>query len=184
MELHIKNMVCDRCIAAVKRQLEQDGLTIESLRLGEAKVTEMLNAEQLQGLHGRLKALGFELVDDRRAQLVEKVKAFVLSAVRGEKRSAVNLSLQLAEHVGLDYKYISQIFSQAEGKTIERYAIAQRIAYAEELLEYGEMNINEIAYRLGYAGAPQLTRQFKQVTGMTPSEYRQQRPERSTLDKL
>lgn len=184
MKLLIKNMVCPRCIMAVKRLLESEGLTVKSVNLGDAEITEVLTDEQRLTLSTKLQQVGFELLDNPRSQLVEQIRIAVLKWVRMKSQSQ-KLSTYLSEHLQKDYSTLSKLFSEVRGITIERFAIIHRIEYAKELLCYSQLSTSEIAYTLGYSSPAHLSSQFKQVTGMTPKDFRAlSKPDRKPLDEL
>lgn len=184
MKLLIKNMVCPRCIMAVKRLLESEGLTVKSVNLGDTEITEVLTDEQRLSLSTELQQVGFELLDDPRSQLVEQIRIAVLKWVR-MKSQPQKLSTYLSEHLQKDYSTLSKLFSEVRGITIERFAIIHRIEYAKELLCYSQLSTSEIAYTLGYSSPAHLSSQFKQVMGMTPKDFRAlSKPDRKHLDTL
>lgn len=171
--LHIRNMVCNRCIMAVDKALRDLGLHPVSIVLGEASVRETIPQETLSMLRDSLSSLGFELIDDRRSQIIEQIKSEVIRLVHYDDTGLkVNLSEHLSRTVGRDYGSLSKLFSEVTGTTVEKYHIAQKIERAKELLAYGELSINEIADLLGYSSAAYLSAQFKSVTGLTPSHFR------------
>lgn len=172
MKLLIKNMVCPRCISAAKDILVSEGLTVKSISLGEAEIEEALIDEQRTSLAGKLHDIGFELLDDPRSLLVEQIRIAVQQWVRmNEERP--KLSDYLSHHLNKDYSTLSKLFSEVRGVTIERFSIQHRIEYAKELLCYSQQSTSEIAYRLGYSSPAHLSSQFKQVTGMTPKNFRE-----------
>lgn len=179
-------MVCDRCVMVVRAELERFGCRVVSVRLGEAEIGDDLSPERKARLAARLEALGFELLEDRRERLIEAVKSAVIELVRGsEVVPDVRLSDYLQERLRVDYRQISAFFSETEGRTVEKYFIAQKIERVKELLVYDELPLAEIAFRLGYSSVAHLSAQFKQVTGLTPSHYRQSGGgRRQTLDKV
>ncbi len=173
MLLRIKNMVCDRCVMVVRTELERAGCRVLAVRLGEAEVEGGLSPGEKARLAERLEALGFELLEDRRARMIEAVKRAVIELVRAEEvMPDVRLSEYLQERLRVDYRQISTLFSETEGRTVEKYFIAQKIERVKELLVYDELSLGEIAFRLGYSSVAHLSAQFKQVTGMTPSRYK------------
>jgi AraC-like DNA-binding protein len=167
-------MVCNRCVAAVKQELDKAGLHYTSIELGEANVVEELSKQQLQSLNASLHHLGFELIDDRKSLLIEKIKSLLIQLVRTKEDEEMtdNLSTHLSKELHHDYSYLSNLFSQVEGTTIEKYFIAQKIERVKELLTYDELSIKEIALQLGYSSVAHLSAQFKKVTGLTPSFYK------------
>ena len=173
MLLRLKNMVCNRCVLVVRTELERAGCRVLAVRLGEAEVEGELSPEEKARLAERLEALGFELLEDRRDRMIEAVKRTVIELVRAEEvMPDVRLSDYLQERLRVDYRQISTLFSETEGRTVEKYFIAQKIERVKELLVYDELSLGEIAFRLGYSSVAHLSAQFKQVTGMTPSRYK------------
>lgn len=184
MKLLIKNMVCPRCISAVKDILASEGLTVNSISLGDAEIEEELTDEQRLSLARKLHDIGFELLDDPRSLLVEQIRIAVLQWVRMPVERP-KLSDYLSRHLNKDYSIMSKLFSEVRGITIERFSILHRIEYVKELLCYSQLSTSEIAYRLGYSSPAHLSSQFKQVTGMTPKEFRElEKPDRTPLDAL
>jgi len=186
-KLHIKNMVCDRCIMTVKGILQEMDIKFSSVDLGEVEVNDVPPPEKLSELDKRLKQVGFELIMDEKTRLTEQIKSEIINLIykHPDLLGTVNLSDYLQEKLSRDYSSLSNIFSQHQGITIERYFILQKIERAKELLSYGEMNITEIAYSLGYSSSQYLSAQFKKITGMTPSQYQKSlgKPRRP-LDKV
>lgn len=170
--LHIKNMVCNRCIAAVQHEIAKIGLHPEKIVLGEVVIQESsLTNEQLNHLDERLLTLGFERIDDRKARLIEGIKNKVISMIHHQERLDLksNWSDLLMEEFHYDYNYLSNLFSSVEGTTLEQYIIRQKIERAKELLFYDELTLSQIADRLGYSNVAHLSAQFKKITGLTPS---------------
>lgn len=186
MKLLIKNMVCPRCIAAVKEVLSSEGLTVKSVSLGDAEVEGDLSSDQCRSVAEKLQGMGFELLDDPRSQLVERIRIAVQQWVRMEKeKERPKISDFLSRQLNKDYSTLSKLFSEVRGVTIERFAIVHRIEYAKELLCYSQLATSEIAYTLGYSSLAHLSSQFKQVTGMTPKEFRAMgQHDRVSLDAL
>lgn len=174
MKLLIKNMVCPRCITAVKTLLVAEGLTPTEVQLGEVEIAEEPTAAQKAHLSAALQEMGFELLDDPRTQLVEQLRVAVLEWVRMEGEHP-NLSEYLFGRFSKDYSTLSKLFSEVRGITIERFAILHRIEYAKELLCYSRQTMSEIAYTLGYSSPAHLSAQFKQITGMSPKTFREQK---------
>lgn len=171
MNFYIKNMVCPRCIMAVRSMLVDAGLTSTAVNLGEAEIVEELTAQQLAALSEALAQMGFELLDDPRSRLVEQLRVGVIEWVRMEG-TRPKLSDYLSARLHKDYSLLSKLFSEVKGITLERYAILHRIEYAKELLRYNQQSTSEIAYRLGYSSLAHFSAQFKQITGMTPKMMR------------
>ncbi len=171
--LHLKNMVCQRCVMAVESVIRQNRLAVRRIGLGEVEWEETPSTEDLQKLEKQLNELGFEFVDDKRSRLINQIKTRIVELIHhSEELPKVNLSALLAEELHHDYGYLSKLFSEIEGSTIEKYFIDQRIERVKELLAYGEMNLNEIADHMGYSSVAHLSAQFKKVTGLTPTHFK------------
>jgi len=187
-KLLIKNMVCGRCIKVVKEELEKLGLDVRSIVLGEVVVNSILNELQIDNIKKILEDNGFELIEDKRARIIEKVKLVILNLVRNDEEenpTEENYSDYIVEKIGLDYHYLSTLFSSVENITIEQYIILQKIELAKELLKYGELTLSEIAYKLGYSSVQHLSNQFKKVTGLTASQFKKMTENiRKPLDHL
>jgi AraC-like DNA-binding protein len=187
MRLFIKNMVCDRCIMVVRAELERIGLHPESVALGTADLREeSLTAATEAALASRLNEIGFEVLKDRKTQLVEAIKTTVIDLVhRYNDETMLKHSEYIAQQTGIDYPYVSKLFSDEEGITIEQYIIQQKIERVKELLAYGEQTLSDIAFQLGYSSVAALSSQFKKVTGITPTAYKDDSvKERKALDKV
>ncbi|MFD2999404.1 AraC family transcriptional regulator [Pontibacter toksunensis] len=187
IKIYIKNMVCDRCKRVVAEELRALGYTVIQVGLGEAELAAKEGEVDLERIREVLQDNGFELLDDRKTKLIEQVKLALIELVhKGEEAELhVNTSDYIAEKVGLDYNYLSNLFSSFEGITIEKYLILQRIERVKELLVYNELSLKEIAYKLGYSSVAHLSNQFKKVTGLTPSHFKQVKTEkRKTIDKV
>ena len=171
MLLHIKGMVCHPCVEAVAAAATAAHLPGAQVRLGEADVPDAeITADKLSALDEQLAMRGFKRITNPTDQLIERTKLAILQHVRDEG-CRFNLSACLQDHLEVDYSTISKLFSAREGRTIEKYAIAQRVEYVKELLSYRQLNISEIADKTGYSSVAHLSRQFKSVTGMTPSAF-------------
>jgi AraC family transcriptional regulator len=176
--LYIKNMVCDRCISAVRQELDKHGLHPERITLGEVQLKEeTLSENQQRALDEGLLQLGFERIDDRKGRMIESIKNKVIEMIHRSDKVQVrsNWSTVLAEELHHDYSYLSTLFSGIEGITLEQYIIRQKIEKVKELLLYDELTLSEIAYRLGYSSVAHLSGQFKKVTGYTPSALKKSR---------
>lgn len=188
MHLYIKNMVCQRCIMAVRAEAEKLGITPIDIQLGEMTIHQpSVKPDTLDTLKNSLHKLGFEIIDDKRSRLVERVKTIVIERIHhtadGEARN--NWSDLIASGLHYEYNYISNLFSSVEGITIEQFIIRQKIEKVKELLFYDELTLSEIAYRMGYSSGAYLTNQFKKVTGMTPGLFRKlHNKKRNALDQL
>ncbi len=182
--INIKNMVCPRCITAVRSILVSMGFAVEKVSLGEAVIDNELTEEQRESIANKLQEDGFELLDDPRSCLVEQIKIGVLQWVRISVQRP-KLSDYISDIAHRDYSSLSKLFTQVKGVTIEHFAIQHRVEYAKELLSYSQHSISEIAYTLGYSSPAHLTSQFKQQTGMSPKEFREMKSKnRLHLDKL
>lgn len=184
--LYIKNMVCNRCIMAVEQVLTGLGLTPLHVELGKAIVREVPDEAGRVRLREALEALGFELLDDRRMQLIEQVRNAVVDLVHYRNSDLrENLSDYLTRRCHTDYSTLSKLFSEVAGTTIEKYFIAQKIERVKELLVYGELSLSEIAALLHYSSTAHLSAQFKSVTGLTPTRFKQEKQNlRRPLDSL
>ena len=182
--ISIKNMVCPRCITAVRAILASMGFTAIDVTLGEAVVADELTAGQLESLAAALRDEGFELLDDPLSCLVEQIRIGVMRWVRmiGNRPK---LSDYISDIAHRDYSSLSKLFSQVKGVTIEHFAIQHRIEYAKELLSYSRDSVSEIAYTLGYSSPAHLTSQFRQLTGMSPRTFREMKHKtRLPLDEI
>ena len=186
MKLYIKNMVCNRCIMVVRDELEKAGFTPVHVTLGEADIGKELTADEKARIRQVLQPLGFSLIDDKKSQLIEKIKTLIVELVhQKDGELSTNLSEYLSSRINLDYHYLSNIFSEIEGNTIEKYFIAQKIERVKELLVYDELSLSEIAWQLHYSSVAHLSSQFKKVTGLTPSHFKNIRQQkRKPLDEV
>jgi AraC-like DNA-binding protein len=166
-------MVCSRCKMVVKAELEKAGLHPLGIELGEVEVDEEPDAATIKTLDNSLKQLGFEIIDDRKSRIIEQIKTAVISLVHyNEEQHNLNLSSYLSQHLNYDYGHLSNLFSEVEGSTIEKYFIGQKIEKVKELIMYNELNLSQIANQLGYSSVAHLSAQFKKQTGLTPTFYR------------
>lgn len=184
MTINIKNMLCPRCINAVRAIFVSMGFHVESISLGEVVVSDNLSKDQLGLLANKLQDEGFELLNDPRSCLVEQIKSGVIEWVRMNGQRP-RLSDYISDITHRDYSSLSKLFSLVKGVTIEHYAIQHRIEYAKELLSYNQQSVSEIAYTLGYSSPAHLTSQFKRLTGMSPKEFRKLKSKsRLNLDEI
>lgn len=166
-------MVCSRCKMVVEAQLESRGLRTLSVNLGEVEIEDDLSKDQLEQLDISLKSVGFELIDDKKSQTIEKIKNAIVTLVHhSDQHQKTNLSAFITSQIHKDYNYLSNLFSEVESTTIEKYFIAQRIERAKELIVYDELSLSEIADQLGYSSVAYLSNQFKKITGFTPSYFK------------
>jgi AraC family transcriptional regulator len=173
--LFIKNMVCPRCIKVVREDLTKLGLDVRSVILGEVVVSGAITDVMLGKIREVLTGDGFELIEDRKAKTIEKIKHAVIKLAQLNHTShplAVKDSEFIAREVGLDYHTLTVLFSSIENITIEQYLILQKIEHIKELLKYNELSLSEIAFQMGYSSVAHISNQFKKVTGMTPSAFK------------
>lgn len=185
--IHIKNMVCNRCIKVVKEELENLGYQVNAIILGEATIQtkDKINFDLINKV---LTENGFELIDSRHARIIERIKITVIESIRDMaegKLKDISFTDLLQENLNLSYQYLSTLFSLSEGITIEKYIILQKIEKVKELIVYDELSFSEIAYRLGYSSVQHLSNQFKKITGLTPSHFKKIKNfKRNPLDKI
>lgn len=179
-------MVCNRCILVVKQELGRLRIQASKISLGEVELVNELSSKQIEQLNGNLNKLGFELLDDRKQKQIEKIKGLIIKKVQsGEIEEHFGLSEFLSKSLHKDYSYISRLFSEVEGITIEQFFILQKTEKVKEWLVYGELNLSEISYKLGYSSVAHLSAQFKKITGLTPSFFKKiGSSQRWPLDKL
>ena len=184
--LIIRNMVCDRCKAAVSKLMDQLGLPIRRLDLGEVELMQKPSEQEIVALHDALRSLGFELVQDRDAATIARIKVAVVQLVHhGEGDTGkIKLSTSLSDALHKEYAALAALFSSVEGITIEHFFLLQRIERVKELVHYGELTISEIAYSTGFSSAAHLSGQFKMFTGMTPTDFRKLGGPRTPLDQV
>lgn len=184
----VKNMVCQRCVMAVESILEAGQLSFQKVTFGEIHLADALSEEQKKYLKESLGKVGFEMIDSQTGGLVEKIKQLVIKRARNEVPDAerkIKLSLYLSDKVHHEYTYLSSLFSAVEGRTIENYFIEQRIEKAKELLIYDQLTLSEIAFELEYSSAAHLSNQFKKITGLTPTYFKEiGSMKRKALDKI
>lgn len=183
--LYIKNMVCDRCRMAVEQIFRRNDLAFDHIELGKVYLHETPTADRLSHLRHDLEQVGFELIDDQRSVLVEQIRTAVLDYL--DDRALMEkwkLSAYLSDRLAKSYTLLSSAFSAARGMTIERFFILQKVERAKELLIYDELTMSEIAFRLNYSSPAHLSGQFKQVTGLSPSEFKRLGGTRHSLDQL
>ena len=172
--LHIKNMVCNRCIKVVKEEISNLGFHIVTIELGKVELSHLPDKKELNKIRDVLSKNGFELIDDKKSKLIDRIKTLIIEIIHYEKEITrhVNSSEFLSKDLGYDYSYLSNLFSSVEGITIEKYIINQKIEKVKELLVYDELTLNEISFQLEYSSVQHLSNQFKKVTGLTPSHFK------------
>lgn len=185
-KIYIKHMVCPRCVMTARKIFNDCGITPLNVELGVVTLADPVGGEKLDELRKSLEEYGFELIDDRRRQIVEQIRVGVIEYVRQpELREKMNLSQWLCHKCRRDYSYISKLYTEINGISIEKYYIAQRVELVKELLIYGELTVSEIAYTIGYSSVAHLSAQFKSVTGLSPTQFKQlKHPRISPIDQL
>jgi AraC-like DNA-binding protein len=172
-------MVSNRCKMAVKEELKNLGLHYIVVDLGEVEIMENISMDKRTLLKANLLRSGLELMDDKKAMLIEKIKTVIIEMVHhSDEIIKVNFSDYLSEKMKHDYTYLSNLFSEVQGSTIEHYIISHKIERIKELIIYGEHNITEIAWKMGYSSVAHLSSQFKKVTGLSPSHFKQLKDKR------
>ena len=188
MKLYIKNMVCDRCIKVVREEFGKINVGLKHIELGEVDTESELNEAKISEVKQMLQTNGFELLDDKKATLVENIRTLIIEEVqylKGHKPASLNFSDYLSQKTGYEYSYLSNLFSSETGQTIEQYIIAQKVEKVKEWLSYNELSLSEMAWRLSYSSAAHLSNQFKKVTGLTPGEFKKTNTlSRKTLDRV
>ncbi len=186
MKLFIKNMVCDRCKMVVRAELEKLGLNPISVTLGEVEIEGQISENQDEIIAERLEAVGFSVLDDKKWQTVEKIKTLIIELVHAQNSDLrINLSDYLATNLSQDYGSLSSLFSEMRETTIEKYFINQKIERVKELLVYDELTLSEIAHKLHYSSVAYLSNQFKKVTGLSPTAFKNSKEKlRVGLDNL
>jgi AraC-like DNA-binding protein len=176
-------MVSIRCKLMVKDELEKLGLNYKLVELGEVEITEVLSASQREQLALGLKRSGLELMDDKKAILIERIKNVIVEVIHySDEALKINFSDHLSAELNYDYTYLSNLFSEVESSTIEHFIIKHKIERAKELLIYDELTLTQIAYKLHYSSVAHLSNQFKKITGLTPTFFKDLRHKR--LDGL
>jgi len=179
MKLYIKYMVSNRCKMAVKEELKKLGLHFIVVDLGEVEIMETITLEQRDKLKLSLIDSGLELMDDKRAVLIEKIKNTIIDMVHhSDEMIKTNFSDYLSQKLNHDYTYLANLFSEVQGSTIEHFIINHKIERIKELIIYDELNITEIAWKMNYSSVAHLSNQFKKVTGLSPSHFKQLKDKR------
>jgi AraC-like DNA-binding protein len=179
MKLYVKNMVCNRCKLAVKEALKNLELTYVIVELGEVEILETISQEQRMLIKAALLESGLDLMDDKKSILIEKIKNVITKLIHyTEQEPKYNFSAFLSSRLNYDYTYLANLFSEAEGITIEQYIIAHKIERVKELLMYNELSLTEISFKMHYSSVAHLANQFKKVTGYTTSYFKQMQHKR------
>jgi AraC-like DNA-binding protein len=185
----VKNMVCQRCTQAIENSLAQHQILYKKVELGEVHLTETPNPTQLKAWEESITALGFELIDNKRSRIAAQIKTHLINLIHYRDKDQavpnVNLSVWLSSEMGMDYSYLSNLFSSIEQVTIEKFYILQKIEKVKELLVYDELSLSQIADALGYSSVQHLSNQFKKVTGFSTTHFKQVKTEkRKALDEV
>lgn len=172
-------MVSNRCKTAVKEELKKLGLHFIIVDLGVVDIMENITLEKRQLLKANLLEIGFELMDDKRAIIIEKIKNIIIEMVHHtDENMKINFSDFLSEKLEHNYTYLANLFSEVQGTTIEQFIISHKVERIKELIIYGEHNVTEIAWKMGYSSVAHLSSQFKKVTGLSPSHFKQLKDKR------
>ncbi len=180
-------MVCPRCIQSVMEEAENAGFNVQSVKLGKLTLADDYTEKQFLKFKAGIEKNGFELLSNKREKTVEAIKTEIIKVIQHEKSMPrqMNFSTYLSTKLRKDYSYLSNLFSTAEKTTIEKFIILQRIEKTKELLTYNELTLGEIARQLGYSNTQHLSAQFKKVTGISPSQYKNMDDrERQSIDNL
>ena len=181
MKLYIKYMVSNRCKMAVKEELKKLGLHFIVVDLGEVEIMENISLDVLAQLKTGLAVSGLELMDDKKAVLIEKIKNVITEMIHHtDEQPKMNYSDFIAEKLNYDYTYLSNLFSEVKGITIQQFIIVHKIERAKEFLLYDELNLTEISYKLHYSSVAHLSNQFKKVTGLSPSHFKKLKDKKRT----
>lgn len=186
MKLFIKYMVSNRCKLAVKEVLKNLGVHFIIVDLGEVEIMEDLSVEQRTQLREGLLQTGLELMDDRKGILIERIKNAIVEMVHhSDDNPKTNFSDYLSDKLHYDYTYLANLFSEVQGATIGQFIIAHKIERIKELITYGELNMSEIAWKMNYSSVAHLSNQFKKITGLTPTHFKQLKDKRrNPIEKI
>ncbi len=179
MKLYVKYMVSNRCKMMVKEVLKKLGLHFIIVELGEIEIMEDISAPVREKLKMGLLHSGLELMDDKRAILIEKIKNVIVEMIHySDGQATVNYSDYISEKLHHDYTYLSNVFSEVKGITIQQFILLHKIERVKELIIYGELNMTEIAWKMNYSSVAHLSNQFKKITGLTPSHFKKMKNKR------
>ena len=186
MKLHIKNMVCPRCIATVEKIFNELNIEIKSVQLGEAHTSVDISETQKLQLEEQLLNNGFELLKDNNSKLIGEIKSLIVNQIHYSREPLkVNFSTLLSEKLNHEYTSLSKLFSSDEGITIERFILKQKIERVKELIFYNQLTLSEIAFHMDYSSVAHLSAQFKKETGMSPTEFKKlKKPGHQALDSF
>ena len=181
MRLYIKYMVSSRCKMLVKQELQKLNIQYDAVELGMVKIFEAVNPEQLDKLKENLLKAGLELLDNKKAILIEKIKNVIIEMIHySDEIPKVNFSDYISEKLNYDYTYLANSFSEVKGITIQQFIIIHKIERIKELLLYNELNLTEISYKMHYSSVSHLSKQFKKITGLSPSYYKKIKEHRTS----
>lgn len=174
--LHIRNMESSRCKTVVKTELHKLGLHYKTVDFGQFELKENISLEKWQSIDAALRNAGLQLMNDKKSLLIEKIKAAIYQLIYlADDIPKVKISQYISKKVNHDYSSLSNLFSGMQGITIEKYLIEQKIERVKELMVYGKMSLTDIAFKMQYSSVAHLSNQFRKVTGLTPSIFRQLR---------
>lgn len=185
-KIYVKNMVCNRCIMVVENELKELGFAFHSVELGEVEFKTTLSETEKAKIANHFEKFGFEILDDATSRLIQKIKLVLIDLVQNKNNDInLNLSDYLKSNLAQDYSKLSNLFSEVEGISIEKYFINLKIEKVKELIVYDELSFTEIANLLNYSSVAHLSNQFKKVTGFSPSHFKNQTSKmRKQLDKI
>jgi AraC-like DNA-binding protein len=185
MKLFIKHMVSNRCKMVVKEELNKLGFFFIIVDLGEVNLMEDISVEQKELFRSALLGSGLELMEDKKSVLIEEIKSVIIDMVHHkEEVIKIKFSEYLSEKLNHDYTYLSNLFSEVQGTTIEQFIIAHKVERIKEMLFYDELNISEIAWKLNYSSVAHLSNQFKKVTGLSPSHFKRLKEKRRPIEDI
>lgn len=172
-QLHIKNMVCDRCILSVESIMQRHGIKLVKVKLGIVIFEGRLSSEKLKLIEESLHTNGFELIIDKTSQLVNSIKSEIVDLIHysGVINNELTFAQIIAQKFNLNYSYLSKVFSKHQGQTISQFILRHKIEKAKELLSYGELNISEVSQELDFSSPQHFARQFKKASGQTPTQF-------------
>lgn len=186
MKLFIKYMVCIRCKMVVASELEKLGIEYSKIDLGEVQLRDGISEEQKVALNVSLKKYGLEILEDRKSQIIERIKNIIIELIHySDEELRVNFSQLLSEKLNLDYTYLANMFTEVTGSSIQQFIMNHKIEHVKELIFYNELNLSEIAWKLHYSSVQHLSSQFKKITGLTPSQFKELKNKRlKALDEI
>lgn len=186
LTLYIKNMVCPRCISSVREILQKNNAEFKNVTLGMVTLEKPLTPSQYENVESQLNAQGLEFLSEKTARIAQRIKTLLIDVIHYDKPAhRLKLSAYLSKELKADYSYLSKLFSQSEGITIEQFLQKQKIERVKELLSYDELSVSEIAHQLEYSSPAHLSTQFKKITGLSPMAYKQlDLKPRNALDEI